>query len=343
MALIVALLCGCGWAQDEEVVQLKSGELVKGKVLKMDDKGIHLELGTGKEMFYGYEMVNPYSAYDLRRKRLNKQSVEDHLAMADFCKRNGLLPYAVSHLKEALSRAPERKEEIQAIQKEIEAEDAKQKLKKAREIIEQKAEKRYEEAAGALHEIIEKYFESPYAEEARKLEERLTEEVKRLRKEREAAVEAAKRDQEAARKDKENKEAIEKSGAAILDAEKMWLEGLDLEAQNSSPRAVAIWTAAEAKLLFAKANIEASLKKVKDPDTIRRLSDQSKEADRWLVRIYLALGRNVAAENLDFIQSIRWINRALKIDPDNEKAYDLKLLVTETAMKIRLESNRPPR
>jgi tetratricopeptide (TPR) repeat protein len=331
------------FAQDEEVIQLKSGEIIKGKILKVDDKGIQIQPGSNQEIFFTYEQINAYSAYDVRRKRMNKESADDHLAMADFCKRFGLLAYASSHLKEALSRAPERKDEISKIQKSIRDEDAKQKLKTAKDIVDQKTEKRYDEAAKLLHDIIEKNSpdDSPYYEEARKLEERLTEEIKKLRKDRENQIEAARKQEEAARKEKESKEPIEKTSATLLEAEKLWQEGLDQEASNSTQRANAAWIAAEAKLLFAKANIDASAKKSKDPDVLRKLSEQNQAADKWLVRVYIALGRVAAAEGLDYLQSIRWINKALKIDPDNDKAFQLKLVVTEAAMRARIEQTRP--
>lgn len=334
-------LIGAASAQDEEIIQLKGGEIVKGKVLKLDDKGILLQLSSNQEIFFNYEQINSYSAYDVRRKKMNKESADDHIAMADFCKRYGLLAYAIGHLKEAIQRAPERKDEIQKIQTEIRTEDAKQKVKAAKDIVEQKNEKKYDEAAKILHDIIEKYDDTPYYEEARKLEERLAEEVRRLRKERENQIEAAKKDQEAKQKDKESKEPVERTNSALEDGAKLWSEGLDQESQNGAQRAVAAWAAAEAKFLLAKANIDVALKKAKDPDLIARLVEQNKAADRWLVRTYLSLARIVAADSVDYVQAIRWINKALKLDPDNDKAYQLKLMITETTMRTRIESTRP--
>lgn len=341
--LLTVTLVAMLFVQDEEILQLKSGEIIKGKILKVDDKGIQIQPATNQEIYFTYEQLNAYSAYDIRRKRMNKESADDHLAIADFCKRFGLLAYASSHLREALSRAPERKDEISRIQKSIRDEDAKQKLKTAKDIVDQRLEKRYDEAAKLLHDIIEKNSpdDSPYYEEARKLEERLTEDVKRLRKERENQIEAAKKQEEAARRDKESREPIEKTAATLLDAEKLWSDGLDQEAANSSQRANAAWIAAEAKLLFAKANIEATIKKSKDAELIRKLGEQNQIADQWLVRVYVSLGRLAAVDGLDYLQSIRWINKALKIDPDNEKAFHLKLVVTEAAMRARIEQTRP--
>jgi tetratricopeptide (TPR) repeat protein len=164
-----------------------------------------------------------------------------------------------------------------------------------------------------------------------------------MRKDREAQVEAQKKEMEIKGKEKENRELVDRSALSVDEAVKLWGEGLDLEASNSSARAVGSLTTAEAKLLFAKANIDAGLKKSKDAGVISRLTELNKSADQWLVRVYIALGRVAAVDSLDYVQALRWINKAIKIDPDNDKAFALKLSITESAMRARIESSRPPR
>lgn len=326
-------------AAQDDVLQLRTGPIVKGRVVWVDEKGITLQVSPGSQIFYKYEVLNPQSAYTIRLKHMNKERAQDQVDVGRFCATYGLHAAAINHLREAIAIEPGRKAELEREIADIRAAAAAALFQKAKDIIDGEREKEFNDAAQALHKILDEYFDTPYGEEARKLDDALARKIRELRERREKEAEKEKEDRKSAEREKQLREPIVKLEAGIAEARKLWSDGLDYEGAGSAIRAIQPWQAAEQKLLAGKLGVDQLRKKTKEADLLTKLDELDRTHDQWLIRVYLCLGRIYAVENFDYLAAIRWCNKGLKLDPDNELLHKLKLTITEIAIKARMDSS----
>jgi hypothetical protein len=336
-AALVAALSIPAAAQDD-VLQLRAGSIVKGRIVSVDDKGVTLQISPSSTIFYKYEVLNPQSAYAIRLKFMNKEKAQDHVDVGRFCATYGLHTAAVNHFREAIAIEPRRKRELEAEIADVRNAAASALFQKAKEIIDGEKEKEFNDAAQALHKILDEFFDTPYGEEARKLDDALARKIRELRERRDKEAEKEKEDRKSAERDKQLREPLLKLEAGLVETRKLWSDGLDYEGAGSSVRAIQPWQAAEQKLIAGKLAIDQLRKKAKEADQLAKLEELDKSHDLWLIRVYLSLGRIYAVENFDYLGAIRWCNKGLKLDPDHELLHKLKLTITEIAIKARIES-----
>lgn len=336
---VVVIMVGSVWAQDaDETLQLKNGQLVRGSIVSFDDTGITMKTG-GVEVKYPYEQCHGYSAYQLRWKKLNKDSADDHRKQGDFCKKYGLLSTAISEYREAIAKDPTLKAKLEEEIRNVRTEEARRKYEEAKSIISQKKEERYREASKLLGDVLRDYDDTPYFEEARKLEKQLTEEIKRSNEDAVKKAEAAKKAKEEAEKLKKIKEPLETATRLYEEGVAFWHQGLDIEAGKTPNKAIDSWVNADYRLGQARDKLNDVLKLAKDADVIAMANQLGTRIDKATVRNCLSIALMSAADIGNYSESMRWINKALKIDPDNESAWKLKLDLKEAIMRMRLETS----
>lgn len=327
--------------QQDEILHKKNGELVRGKPTRFDDKGIMMKLSPNSEVFFPYEQLNPVSAYELRRKYMDKESFDQHLSLARFCRRFELYRDAVNHLQEALRRAPEeRKEELEAEINEVRSEDAGKKVKRAKEILSNQEARRYAEASRLLREVMDKYADTPYFEEAKALDLKLAEAIKETsknppRKEPEKAPEVPSGERP------KPDELAARISATFEEVEKLWHQGLDQETQATQPdRAFVPWTQAEGRLVDLKSVVQHKIKEKgnADPATEPAL----KQIDQWLIRLYLSMAR-LRLELVQPAEALKNCNKGIKLSPDHPHLNQLKVAITEILLRIKMERQFPGR
>jgi len=336
-ALAIPAMTAAAVAQDD-VLQLKSGAIVKGKVVSIDEKGIALQVSPSNTIVYKYDQLNPQSAYATRAKHMNKESAQDHVDVGRFCSTYGLPTSAISHLREAIALDPGRRSELEREIADIRSAAASALFQKAKDIIDGDREKEFNEAAQALHKILDEYFDTPYGEEARKLDDALARKIRDHREKRDKELDKKEEDRKTAERDKQVREPIVKLETGLEEVRKLWHDGLDYEGAGSGPKALQPWQLAEQKLITGKLAIDQLRKKSKEADLIARLGELDKAHDVWLVRVYFSLSRLYLADNFDVVGALRWCNKGLKVDPDHELLNKLKISITELAIKARIES-----
>ncbi|HLG42738.1 MAG TPA: hypothetical protein VI643_05185, partial [Planctomycetota bacterium] len=278
------------------------------------------------------------SAYSIRTKHMNKESAQDHVDVGRFCATYGLHTSAVSHLREAIALDPARRSELEREIGDVRSAAASALFQKAKDIIDGDREKEFNDAAQALHKILDEYFDTPYGEEARKLDDALARKIRDHRDKRDKELEKKEEDRKTAERDKQVREPVVKLEAGLDEIRKLWHDGLDYEGAGSGAKALQPWQLAEQKLITGKLAIDQFRKKSKEPDLIAKLGELDKAHDLWLVRLYFSLSRLYLADNFDVVSAMRWCNKGLKIDPDHELLNKLKLTITELAIKARIES-----
>ena len=86
--LCAALIALCAQDKDTDVVQLKDGSLLVGKITKVDEKGLTIELKTGGRVERTFADLAPYSGYKIKATRIDANDGGAHLGLADFCLRS---------------------------------------------------------------------------------------------------------------------------------------------------------------------------------------------------------------------------------------------------------------
>src|SRR5688572_10407718 len=94
--LLAALLVLASLASSAsaEVLHLKDGKLVAGKVVKLDDKGVTFAPDAGGEMKVGWELVVPLSRFDLWQASLAADDSAGRVALAKWARGADLFLYA---------------------------------------------------------------------------------------------------------------------------------------------------------------------------------------------------------------------------------------------------------
>ena len=344
-AVILALLASpavapstsLGASQDkkpDDVLQKKDGGIVVGRIVKLDNDWVEiLATGDKEPRRISLKDVNPYSVYKLRLDRIDRTSGDARLALGEYCMANGLYYAAAKEFEEAARLDKALEEKAKKRREEAHTEDARAKFEEAKRLA---AERKYEDANKTCQLLVEKYADTPYFDESKRLIAKITEEISK-------EIEAKKKQLEEKKEEKEKKVAAAKEGAEkdlvsktveLLDeGGKLWLEGLEGEIKNIT-RAERAWKGAEAALVSAHRNVEYLLKS-NDLETIKRAKDFERQIDGLLVKVYFRLGRMYAVE-LNYPNALEWMNKAMKVPHDEQMDRQVnEILVTITQLKMR--------
>jgi len=261
VAMILGLLAAVApqeRAQDE-VVQLK-GEgttLLVGKVTSINDKTIEMTLSKdGRSVTLDIAMVHPVSVYKVRAARIDPKNAQEHWALGDYCKANKLFPYAAEEFEKAAAIDATLKDKAKRAKDEMRGEDARTKFEEAKKL---GAQKKYADALDLLKQLVERFSDTPYFEEAKKELEKLTADVAKENEAKRAELEEKKR-----KKDEDLAKAAENAEKAdlkraqdfITEARTSWNEGLDWEGKANLTKADKAWKVSDGKLAAARALCE---------------------------------------------------------------------------------------
>lgn len=332
--LLCASLCASfGGLASGEIVALKDGRILEGDILEVTEEKVSLRI-QGADMAIPLSSVSPEHVYRLRSKRLDPKDARGHFALGEFCLANSLVTQGIRLLEKAVELEPARKEAADRAIAAAVAKDATELLEAGRALLQ---DSKYDEALRRLQVLLEKYPQSAQAGEAKKVMTDATEGIKKRNEEREkqlAALEKKKADDKAAKGEDAIKARFDLAGRLVEEAKKLHVEGLDHEGNTRVTRAHQTWERGVARLLEARAALVDVQAQTKVDELKSAGKDKVSEVDRWLVIIYSSLGHLWAME-LNFRDSIKWLNKALAIDPQDKIASELKLKVAEQQIQRR--------
>ena len=332
-AMILALLAAA-LPQDrgqEDVIQLKGeGKLLVGKITAVTETTIEMVI-KGNSVTLDISQIHPTSVYKVRAARIDPKSATAHWELGDYCKANALFPFAAEEYDKAAALDAKLKDRARRAKDEMRGEDARSKFEQAKRL---GAEKKYAEALDVLKQLIERFADTPYFEEARKELDKLSAELAKENEAKRAEIDEKKR-----KKDEEAAKAVENAEKAdfkraqdfIVEARASWNEGLDWEAKASLSKADKAWKASDSRLAAARAICE-KLEKSNDVAMIKSAKDLEKEIDGWIVRTCYRLGRLWATE-LSYADAVTWLNKGLKLEPDNHLLNEVLLTLTQLKMR----------
>ncbi len=335
IAMILALLAAAApqdRAQDE-VIQLKGeGKLLVGKITNVTDTTIEMTLSKeGKSVTLDIGQIHPVSVYKIRAARIDAKSATAHWELGDYCKANGLYAFAGEEFDKAAAIDGGLKDKAKRAREQMRSEDARTKFEQAKRF---GAEKKYADALDLLKQLIERFPDTPYFEEAKKELEKLTSELAKENEQKRAEIEEKKRkkDEEAVKlAEAAEKADLKRAQDLVVESRNSWNEGLDWEAKGNLTKADKAWKGSDAKLGAARGLCE-KLEKSNDVNMIKSAKDLEKEIDGWIVRTCYRVGRLWATE-LNYTEAIGWLNKGLKLEPDHHLINEVLLTLTQLRMR----------
>ena len=333
MVLVVALSALMQDRPQDDVIQLKGdGGLLVGKVTDITDTTLEMTLKDGnKKVTLDLSQIHPSSVYRVKSTRIDPKSAEAHWALGDYCKANKLYYDAAAEYDKAAALDAGLKDKAGKAKADMRGEDARGKFEQAKRL---GAERKYTDALDLLKQILEKYPETTYAEEARRELDKLAAEVAKDNEAKRAELEDKKRrKEEEAAKVAENAEKTDLKRAQDLvgEAKTAWGEGLDWEAKGNLTKADKAWKTSDAKLTASRGLCE-KLEKSNDVNMIKSAKDLEKDVDGWIVRTCYRLGRLWATE-LNSTEAIGLINKGIKLEPDHHLLNEVLLTLTQLRMR----------
>jgi len=338
-ALALACLSLPATAQDpakkqDDVLKKKDGGIVVGRIQKIDADFVEILVNGEKDARkIPLRDLNPYSVYKIWLDRIDKNSGEAHLALAEFCMANGLYPTATKEFDEAARLDKNLEEKAKKRREEAHNEDGRARFEESKRLA---AERKYDDANRICQLLVEKYADTPYFEEAKRLVARIAEDIAKENEAKKKQLEDKKEEKEKknlAIKENQEKDILSRTAEMIDEGGKLYLEGLDGEAKNLT-RAEKGWKGAEAALLNAHRNVEFLLKS-NDLETIKKAKDFERASDLILVKVYYRLGRMWAVE-LSYPTALEWLNKAAKVPHDEQMDGQInEILLTISQLKMR--------
>lgn len=341
--LMVFALCSGAAAQEEkkldDVLQLRNDDrLLVGRVIKVEGDTIEfLRNGEKDVRRISFKEIQPYSLYRVKQDRIDKASGAARFDLGEFCMANGLYLMASREFEEAARLDKSLEEKARRKKEEAHVQDARAHFEEAKKL---HMEKKYADAKEKLRILMEQYSDTEYVDQAKALDVKMTDEIKKDIEDKKAALQARK-DKEveakAAAKEQQDKIAAGKAAELIDQAAKMWNEGLDWEAKQNLTRAERAWKDAEKVLLDARRNVDALLKS-NDVDSLKKGKDLEKQTDLSLVKTYFHLGRMAAVEG-NYPVAQEWLNKGLKLTHDDaaweHRLYEMILTLAQVRMRER--------
>lgn len=315
----------------DDVLQKRDGAILVGRVVKIEGETVEFFVTGEREprRFHLRELM-PYSVYRIRLDRIDKSSGSARFELGEFCLAQGLYAIAVREFEEAERLDAGLAQKARKRRDEARLQDARVKLEEAKKL---HLTKNYEAAKDLLRAVLDRYADTPYAEEARQLDVKMAEEIARENEEKrrmlQAQAQEKERAKEKAREDQE-RQILARAFEMVEEAEKLWIEALDHEPKNHT-RADRAWKTAEARLLEAKRLLEF-LAKSHDPEVVKRARELDQKADQVLVKTYYRLGRLWAVE-LSYPTALEWINKGLKVPHDEHMDRLLNELLLHLSLK----------
>ena len=320
--------------EKKDVLQLKSGSILIGKITKVEQDAITIELDKGGSTTLQVTDIEPYTVYKVRAARIDDKNAKQHLELGDFCFGNKLFLAASQEYNKALELDPSLKDTIQKKLEEVNASDAKQLFEDGITLVKQD---NLEEAVKKFRTILDKYQDSSFANQAKEELSKLTAIIKDRSEQKLKQLEEAKKkmaEQKAKESESKVKFIFDGGLKSIEEGKTFNANGLNAEAKGNITAADNGYKQAETSLLNAKRNLDGVLSTTKDVDIIDATKDKVKEAENMLVTVYDNLG-NLWALQDNFTEATKWLNKALAIDPHDKVATELKLAITQARIRLR--------
>ncbi len=328
------LLGLCVFDLDAEVIKLKNGNSISGEIQEIKKDHIIIEIPNGQTSVFFKDMV-PQSVYDIRLQAIDLEDAQAHLDLAEYCLTHTLYTLAQKEFEEAARLDDAFEEIVTQKTKALAEQESQYVLKRAYDLIK---EEKYKAALEQLQVLFQKYPESQYAEEAKKIaaftgeaaKHKIEEEVSR----KEMLVQQ-KENEKLERVERALREKFSLALTALKQARQLNSDALNWESKSQFSRAVKAYGRAERELLNSEKLLGLVVNQTQDVELMTSAQKHFDDLKEWFITIYNNLGQ-LHAYQLNFHEALRWLNRTLAVDPHNKIAQELKLKIIDIEARRRL-------
>lgn len=317
-ALIVSAFAATGLAG--EVLQLKDGKLVPGRVVSLDDDGVTFAPEQGGEMRVAWDRVQPYSRFELWESTLAADDATGRVALAKWALGSDLYVHARRELLKAKGLGYAGPEKLDALIAQADKDAADGALADVDELV----------ASGELEKALDRVRAflktAPPGPDAERVRARIDDLVKRIEHRDEAD-----KDAEEARKKAEKagklKDWIDRN---VADATKQQKAAGDKAAEGFTELSKGNQTRARDALGASETGFQAARtiwRRVKKAAGAGEVADdcerQMQDCDRRTLEVLIRWGR-LEVDNKAWKRASPIVDRGLKIDPVNRELLELR-------------------
>lgn len=332
LALVLCLvaLASPAWAAD--VLQMKDGKLVPGKVVALDDDGVTFAPESGGEMRVAWDTVVPLSRYDLWQSTLAADDGAGRVKLAKWAVTEDLFVYARRELVKAKGLGYPGPEKLDELIAQVDREEADTALADTDSLV----------AAGELEKALERvkgYLKvAPPGAEADRVRAKVPDILARIE-----SRDAQEKESEAARKKAEKegklKDWIERNLAAAKKTQEAAGEraaaGFADLAKGNQTRARDGLDAAEAGFQDARTVYRRVKKAAGAGEVADRCDTEIKDCDRRTVQVLIRWGR-MEVDNKAWKRASPIVDRGLRIDPVDRELLELRRRIDESWIRRKM-------
>ena len=133
---------------------------------------------------------------------------------------------------------------------------------------------------------------------------------------------------------------MEKAYSEIEKAREEHSDGLEQAGDGIVSKANRAYGRAEAAIKTARTLIKQVRSKTDDPDITEEMEKLDAKAVKLLGNIYINHGHVHMVEK-NFKEALRWLNRALALNPDNEEAKEYRMMATSAHINYKAYRRGP--
>jgi hypothetical protein len=332
LAAALLLACALAVSASADVLQMKDGKLIAGKVVKLDDAGVTFAPEAGGEMRVAWDLVVPASRFDLWENSLADDDAAGRVALAKWAHGAELFLYARKELVKAKGLGYAGPEKIDELIAEVDKDEADDALSDVDALV----------ASGELEKALDRIKQylkiAPPGTDADRVHARVDDLVKRIEI-RDAEAKDAEAARKKAEKDGKLKDWIEHN---LVTAKKMQDDAGEKAASGFAEIAKGNMTRARDALGAAESGFQGArtiYKRVKKAagagDVADRCDSEMKDCDRRTVEVLVRWGR-MEADSKAWKLASPIVDRGLKIDPVDRELLELRQTIDANWIRRKL-------
>lgn len=368
-ALLIALglWAQLAWTARADVLELRNGDLLQGDVVSVSEEAVTMRLKEGTQTTLALRDLAPSTVYRLKASRIARGDAQAHLRLGEYCLSEELFGLSRREFVAAMEVSPALGDLVAKKLAEVDEREARLLYEQGLEAMQKE---RYQDAIRRWEQLIQRFPESSWSFEARKTMRAAAEAMSRDNEQSQALLDALKRKlatvspaSSAPEKptklasqppEKSSESAAEQAGEPASASEapqnvpdqirtlletsrRLYRQGLEQETQAAPDRAEAAWKQALEQLDIAR-QMALSEAEQAGPTPSLRGGGAGEPEEIFVLRIacsnnlaQLMLGQNRLQEALG------WANQTLLLEPENEMALRVKLLVREAELRAATE------
>ena len=331
-AAAAALVLAAALPAAADVLELTSGELVPGKVAKLDDEGVTFVPEKGGELRVPWDKVVVRCRYDLVRASLAPDDAAGRVKLARWAAEAGLYRAARRDLLEAKGLGHSGPEDVDALLASVRRAEADATLESVDALIER----------GDLEPALERLRAYLRAAEpgadADRVRSRVPDLVQRIER-REEEARRADEDRRKAEKEGRLKDWVERvrksADASKAGAGEAAADGFAWIAKGNLSRARDALAKAESRYQAARADYARIRKALREGDVADDCAEQMKECDERTVEVLVRWGR-LEVGNKSWKQASAIVDRGLRVDPVDRELLELRAEIDRNWLRRKL-------